>query len=242
EYTFTFFSGLPADDKKILLNFPLYCGVKEVLIGLDADASLRTPPSFSQKGRVVVYGTSITQGGCASRPGMAYSNLLSRRLGIEFINFGFSGNGNGEPEVAALVSSVADARLFILDYEANAGLCGTLEQTFDDLIDAVRGAYAHIPILVLSMPKVSSLMYSEKERGQMEKRRAFMQKNIADRTQKGDDRLFFLSGETLLGDDWHECTVDGMHPNDLGFYRIAQALAKPIVALLRQNESKGEEK
>ncbi|MEG2931248.1 MAG: SGNH/GDSL hydrolase family protein, partial [Ruthenibacterium sp.] len=77
---------------------------------------------------------------------------------------------------------------------------------------------------------------------QMEKRRAFMQKNIADRTQKGDDRLFFLSGETLLGDDWHECTVDGMHPNDLGFYRIAQALAKPIAALLRQNESKGEEK
>ncbi|MEG2288181.1 MAG: chorismate synthase, partial [Ruthenibacterium sp.] len=83
---------------------------------------------------------------------------------------------------------------------------------------------------------------SEFMRAQMEKRRAFMQKNIADRTQKGDDRLFFLSGETLLGDDWHEFTVDGMHPNDLGFYRIAQALAKPIVALLRQNESKGEEK
>ncbi|MEG2931914.1 MAG: SGNH/GDSL hydrolase family protein, partial [Ruthenibacterium sp.] len=171
-------------------------------------------------------------GACASRPGMAYTNLLSRQLGIEWINFGFSGNGNGETAVIQLAASIPNVRLFVVDYEANAGLNGVLEKTFDGVIDVFRAAHPHTPILVLSLIKVASLMHSASQQAGLLRRRTFMQKNIADRVQNGDENLFFLDGGRLLGEDWQECTVDGLHPNDLGFYRMAEHLREPIQACL----------
>ena len=40
----------------------------------------------------------------------------------------------------------------------------------------------------------------------------------------GDKQLYFLDGSDFLGKDYSECSADGAHPNDLGFYRIAEAL------------------
>ena len=107
--------------RNFTLNFPLYQGVEEVSVGLDAGAQVLPPPPFALDRPVVAYGTSITQGGCASRPGMAWTNILSRRLNVEFINLGFSGSGRGEPEVAATIAEIPNPACFILDYEANAG-------------------------------------------------------------------------------------------------------------------------
>ncbi|MEG1382010.1 MAG: SGNH/GDSL hydrolase family protein, partial [Ruthenibacterium sp.] len=189
EYTFEFLSGYETKFRNFLLHFPLYCGVKQLQIGLRKDAKLALPKSFKQDGRVVVYGTSITQGACASRPGMAYTNLLSRQLGIEWINFGFSGNGNGETAVIQLAASIPNVRLFVVDYEANAGLNGVLEKTFDGVIDGFRAVHPHTPILVLSLIKVASLMHSASQQADLLRRRIFMQKNIANRVQNGDENL-----------------------------------------------------
>ena len=107
--------------REITLNLPLYNGVKSIHIGVKAGSTVTQPTPYSTKGNIVVYGTSITQGGCAARPGMAYSNILSRKINTEFVNLGFSGNGRGEPALANIINTIKDTKLIILDYEANAG-------------------------------------------------------------------------------------------------------------------------
>ncbi|MCM8756969.1 MAG: SGNH/GDSL hydrolase family protein, partial [Candidatus Omnitrophica bacterium] len=113
----------------ITLNFPLYQGVKELAIGLLPEARIQPPPAYDRPGRIIIYGTSITQGGCASRPGLVYSNILSRRFNYEFINLGFSGSGRGEPEMAKIIAEIPQPLVYILDYEANAGGLTKLRET-----------------------------------------------------------------------------------------------------------------
>ena len=104
---------------EIIINLPLYSGIHELLLGFDAEAVIGAPAPLASEYRAVFYGTSITQGGCANRPGMSYTNILSRMLGAECINLGFSGNGKGEPELARSISMIERAGLVVLDYEGN---------------------------------------------------------------------------------------------------------------------------
>jgi len=120
-YRAELFTSVEKKMRTFTLNFPLYNGVNLVWIGLEQGSSVETPPAFKQAGKVVVYGTSITQGGCVGRPGMAYTNILSRLLDMQFVNLGFSGNGRGEPALAHLITQISVTRCIILDYEANAG-------------------------------------------------------------------------------------------------------------------------
>ncbi len=85
--------------RSFTLNFPLYNGLNSVQIGLEDGAVLEAPHPFKLPGKFVIYGTSITQGGCVARPGMAYSNIISRKLDVQFVNLGFSGNGRGDPDL-----------------------------------------------------------------------------------------------------------------------------------------------
>src|SRR5690606_22957788 len=110
-------SSQPAEMRMITLNFPLYQGVQEIEIGLSPDAQLIAPTPYIDDRKVIVYGTSITQGGCAARPGMSYTNILSRMINYEFINLGFSGNGQGEPELSHIISQIERPALLVLDYE-----------------------------------------------------------------------------------------------------------------------------
>ena len=215
--------------RNVTLNFPLYQGVEDVRIGVSPDARLLAPPPYDSDQPVVVYGTSITQGGCASRPGMAYTNILSRRLNRPFINLGFSGSGRGEPEVAHVMAEVPDPGCFVLDYEANASADQRLEKTLADFIDILRDAHPDTPILVVSRIRFAMESFSEDAVADRLKRRDFQQHEVERRRAAGDDRIFFHDGADLLGDDFDECTVDGAHPTDLGFLRIAHGLA-PVLA------------
>ncbi|MCK4991140.1 MAG: SGNH/GDSL hydrolase family protein, partial [Bacteroidales bacterium] len=118
------------------LNFPLYNGVNSVLIGLEQGSLVEAPPPFRRPGKIVIYGTSITQGGCVARPGMAYSNILSRKLDVQFVNLGFSGNGRGEPALAHLINEITGKRIIVLDYEANASK--TIVNTLGPFVDILR--------------------------------------------------------------------------------------------------------
>ena len=143
---------LQAPDRQpryVTLNFPLYQGVQEVLVGLETDAQLLPPPPYADDRPVIVYGTSITQGGCASRPGMAYTNILSRRMNRPFINLGFSGNGRGDPEVAEAIAEIPHPAGFVLDYEGNARM-EALRNTLPNFIATLRAAHPKTPILVLT--------------------------------------------------------------------------------------------
>ncbi len=216
--------------RNVTLNFPLYQGVKGMAVGLAPDARIQPCLPWSTTGRIVVYGTSITQGGCASRPGMAYTNILSRALNVEFINLGFSGNGKGEPDVIKTFASIPDPVLFVLDYEANSA--GTLLDTLPPAINIIRDSHPRIPILVVSRityARDATHREALQTRDCSRDRQALL---IANMRKRGDHRLYFLDGTTLLGQDYDECTVDGVHPNDLGFMRMARAMEPEIRKIL----------
>ncbi|MEX2382696.1 MAG: SGNH/GDSL hydrolase family protein [Opitutales bacterium] len=223
--------------RNFTINFPLYQGVKQVQIGLAPEARITPPPPWAADGRIVIYGTSITQGGCASRPGMAYTNILSRALNTEIINLGFSGSGRGEPEVIRQVADVPNPRLFILDYEANSA--GRLADTLPDAIRILRDRHHTVPVLVVSRIAFSTdLTHDERLRARDTSRD--MQANLVDDLRKGGDSgIHFLDGSVFLGSDFDECTVDGIHPNDLGFMRIARQMEIGIRTVLDATPSSG---
>jgi hypothetical protein len=215
------------------LNFPLYTGVSEVLIGLDPSAKVLPPRKRALLGKVVVYGTSITQGGCASRPGTCYTNILARRLNVEFMNLGFSGSGQGEPEVAESVALVEDPLMFVMDYEANCNDPVRMRATLGPFVDTVRGSHPNLPVLVISRIRCPAVLVSESFEERKLLLRDIQRSFVAARRKDGDLSVHFLDGQKVLGDDFDECTVDGSHPTDLGFMRMARSFEPVFRKILR---------
>ena len=222
------------------LNFPLYQGVRMLHLGLSPGAGLRPPPAWADPRPVVVYGTSITQGGCASRPGLAYTNILSRALNREVVNLGFSGNGWGDPEVIRLAAAIPDPALLVLDYEANGVSFEKYRASLPEAIRLLRAVHADVPLLVVSRIAFAR-DFSHAEELQGRQRQLLMQEDVvATRRRAGDANLHFCNGSGLLGDDADECTVDGIHPNDLGFMRMARGLESVIRPLLKPSRLEGD--
>ena len=230
-YEYVLFDLKEVKMREITLNFPLYQGVKEILLGLIKDAEVYPPEPYVINKPVVFYGTSITQGGCASRPGMSFTNIISRRLNIECINLGFSGNGRGEPEMARIFTKIKNPACIVLDYEANAS-DGTLERTLKEFIDILRDKHPFVPVLVLSKIRYATENYNQNALNKRLQLKQFQYDLINDLRAKGDENIYFYAGDLFLGDDFDECTVDGVHPTDLGFMRIAQKLAPLLESIL----------
>lgn len=222
----------PGNLYNVTLNFPLLMGVNEVLVGLSPQARILPPPAYDSPKRVVIYGTSITQGGCASRPGMCYCNILSRRINLEFINLGFAGNGKGEPEVARAIATIREPGLFMLDYEANATGLDGMKATLPRFIGILREAHPRTPILVVSRIPYSTEGFHGNARSDRLACRDFQRYTVDNLRTAGDRNIHFLDGSDLLGPDWQECTVDSVHPNDLGFVRMADRLTPVIEEIL----------
>lgn len=214
------------------LNFPLYNGVNSVWIGLEMEAEVEAPPAFTQQGKIVVYGTSITQGGCVGRPGMAYTNILSRYLDIQFVNLGFSGNGRGEPALAHLITQIPQTRLIILDYEANAGQ--SMRETLGPFVDVLRESFPRVPVLIMSKIRYSMARDGSAHYQEWMKLKEFQKELVSSRRSAGDEHIYFLDGAGVLGEDYDECTVDGVHPNDLGSMKIALALQPVLESILEE--------
>lgn len=232
EYEFTFFDQLPGE-KLVVLNFPLYTGVLECFIGILEHSTIKKAKSFIDARRIVIYGTSITQGGCASRPGLNYTNRLSRMMRREVVNFGFSGNAFGEKVVAQQVAQIKKASLFVLDYEANAGTNGLLEKTLVDFIDTIRMFHPTTPIAVVSrIPYLLDQLipaYGLKRA----KIKQFQMDTVNRYRNQGDSLIYFIDGSILLGEEAHECTTDTIHPNDLGFSHMAIEFKKAFTYIYK---------
>ena len=228
---YTFFEGIPGK-KLVVINFPLYVGVKQCLIGLRTGSKTNKAKSFYQTSPIVLYGTSIAQGGCASRPGLAYGNWLTRALNMEIINFGFSGNAFGEERMAQIVAQIDPVKLFILDYEANAGTNGLLEKTLRLFIQTIRLKHPITPIMVVSrIPYILDTLKESlgKRRSEI---RSFQMEVVSEFQKSGDSFIYFVDGLKLLGKDWHEMTSDQIHPNDYGFSRLTQSFKREIKKVL----------
>jgi len=232
EYEAVLFESNDSGLKNITLNFPLYQGVKEVWIGVEADAAIEAPPAYEDAGRVVVYGTSITQGGCASRPGMAFTNILSRRINREFINLGFSGNGKGEPELAHIIGEIPDVACYVLDYDANVASVEAMQETLPEFIRILRNDHPQTPILVISRVPAANEFYQEEALKKRLGKLNVQRETVARLQSDGDRNITFLNGEELMGEEYLESTVDGSHPTDLGFWLMANALEPVLKNLL----------
>ena len=218
--------------REFTIHFPLYSGVKELKIGLTPGSVIEPPTPWADERPIVVYGTSIQQGGCASRPGMCHTNQLSRMLNRPFLNFGFSGSGKGEPAMAQLLADIKNPAMYILDYDANVRP-PALKATLPKVIDIIRAKHPETPILL-----VSRLMYAKEfgDSNEYSEEREQYNRIHLDELQKrrdaGDKNIHFLDGMTLYGDDPSECTVDGIHATDLGFYMISRRMAPVIRRIL----------
>ncbi len=219
---FRLVQGLEPKEAEYRLYLPLYNGVESVDIGVPAGSSIR--PS-DEPGRgvkpVVIYGTSITQGGCASRPGMAYPSILGRKLGLPIINLGFSGNGKGEPEVARLLAEL-DPAAFVLDSLPNM----TPEQVGERLpgfIDILRDRHPLTPIVLVENVHYTDVAFVAAREQKVRESNDLLSKIHRERIAGGDRRIFLVPAGDLIGTDG-EGTVDGVHPTDLGFVRMADVI------------------
>ena len=195
------------------LNLPLYGGVNELYLGFDRDCVIEAAPARRRK-PVAYYGSSITQGGCASRPGNSYQAILSRALDCGQVNLGFSGNGKGEPQVAEYIAAM-DLSAFVMDYDHNAPNAEHLLATHEPFFRIIRKAQPQLPVVFVSQPPM--LHGSE-----VEKRREIIRQTYQNAVDAGDKHVYFIDGGELFDAFAGDCaTVDGVHPNDYGFVLMA---------------------
>ena len=210
------------DMKEITINFPLYSDVSELYIGVSESSAVLAPEPYKTQAPIVFYGSSITQGGCASRPGNAYTAVVARELECDHINLGFSGSALAEDEMARYIAEL-DMCAFVFDYDHNAPSLEHLEMTHEKMFKTIRAEHPSIPIVIMSRPKYTTWWYEDKcsEIIKMTYRNA---------VAAGDKNVYFLDGRASMAIAENEGTVDGCHPNDLGFASMVRA----VIEILRR--------
>ncbi len=208
--------------RDVTLYLPLYKAVMLQEISLDSGACVEAARPYQIAKPVVYYGSSITQGGCASNPGGSCQAILERRLNADFVNLGFSGNGLGEPALAEAISEL-DASCIVLDFWANPS-AEQYAAALPGFVNILRRKWPRVPILVTSpfyFP--AEALGGEVARAQAAKRRT-AQEFVRQQRRSGDRRIVFVDGLKMLGKEQAIGLVDGVHCNSLGFYFNAQGL------------------
>ncbi len=220
--------GLRPGRRQYRLYLPLYNGVRRLGVSVPEAATLEAIAPRKAK-PIVYYGTSIAQGACASRPGMAFVNILGRRLDVPMINLGFSGNGRLELEVAELIAEL-DARVFVLDCLPNLGPDQVAERTVP-VVELLRSKWPDTPIVMVEdRTNPNAPFLPVREQFHKDNHSAF-RKCYEDLLEAGVGGLTYVPDAPFLGEDG-EATVDGSHPTDLGMVRYADALEPVLRRLL----------
>ncbi len=222
-------SGIIPGERTYTVYLPLYNGTEFLKIGVPAGCSFEPLEPRKEK-PLVFYGTSITHGACASRPGMPHPAILGRRLNMPIINLGFSGNGKLEKEVGDFMCEL-DPAVYILDCLPNMVAKEVAERT-EPFVKQLRQAHPETPILMVedrTYPNTPFLLRNQKRHATS---RAEFQKAYQNLLKAGFKKMAYIKGETLLGED-RDDTTDGSHPSDLGFYRHAEVFEPALRKLLK---------
>ncbi len=212
-------------ERQITINFPLYTDVIDVFIGLEKGSILKEGKKYKNEKPVVYYGSSITQGGCASRPGNSYEAVISRRQNLHYINLGFSGSAKAEDEMIDYVKNL-DMSVFVYDYDHNAPDAEHLKKTHKKMFDAVRENNPDLPIIILTRPDCHDLEA-------IADRRAVIYDTYKQAIDSGDKNVYFIGGEEIYYMlDPEMMTTDAVHPGDFGFYCMAEKIGKVIEEIL----------
>lgn len=217
-----------------VLNFPLYDWVTELYLGLEPGSVLEPGTAYTGAEKpVVFYGSSVTQGGCACRPGTFYAAILSRWLDVDYHCFGFSGSCKGEPEMADYLASL-DPSVYVLCYDFNAPDPEHLRATHEPLFRKIRAAHPQTPIVLTSSFGVPSLQVEEPDEPERDERRAIVRATYDNAVAAGDRKVWFVDNKDVFDAfGGNDCTVDGAHPNDLGFWIMANHLRPALEQALK---------
>ena len=211
--------------REITICMPLYNPLNELHLGLQKDAVFKPASPYTIQKPVIFYGSSITQGGCAARPGNQYTAILARKLDFDYRNLGFSGNAKAEDLMIDYLSK-QEMSVFVMDYDHNAPNADHLRKTHEKLFLAVREKQPDLPIIMITKPNIALSLNYEDDAERREVIRQTYQNAIA----RGDKNVYFIDGESFWAneEDKGTCTVDGCHPNDHGFALMAKGI-KPIL-------------
>ena len=211
------------------INFPLYNPVTALYVGVAEGSELGEGAPYRDLPPVVYYGSSITQGGCASRPGNAYTAMVGRFLNIDHVNLGFSGNGKAEDNMAQYLCGLKMSA-FVSDYDHNAPNPEYLRATHQKMYDAIRAKYPTVPYIMLSRPD-----YFKNVEDSIARRQVVID-TFHYAVAKGDKNVYYIDGASMFRGPFEDCcTVDGVHPNDLGFSKMAEAVYAVLARVLRDD-------
>jgi lysophospholipase L1-like esterase len=209
---------------------PLYNGVEALSLGVPVGAKFEPIAPRTAK-PIVFYGTSITHGASASRPGMVHTAILGRRLDLPVINLGFSGNGRMDAAVGEFLVQI-DASVYVIDCLPNMGAADVRAKCIP-LVKQLRAARPEIPIVLVEDRRNTNSWVLAKRNQYHTDNHAALRECFATLQQEGVKGLFYLGGDDLLGHD-DEGATDGSHPNDLGFVRQADAFEPILRAALKR--------
>ena len=220
-------------EREYMLYLSLYDGVKSLEIGVDEGSMLDLPAVDrpSREKPVVMYGTSILQGGCANRPGMAHTNIIGRRLDREVINLGFSGNALLDMEIAELMASVEDPGLYVLDYVPNAS-AQAIDEVGEQFFRIIRDAHPEVPVVFIEDVIFPHTIFDNKILEEVTKKNVAQKRLFKKLKKSGEKRIYYISAEGMIGDDG-EATVDAIHFTDLGAMRYVDHVLPVIKRALR---------
>ena len=210
--------------RELMLQMPLYAPISSLLVGISDGSELRSCKTLYEREKpIVFYGSSITQGGCASSAGSDYAGRVSRYFDTDYINLGFSGSARGEDVIADYIKDLPMS-LFVLDYDHNAANVEELKNTHEKLYKKVRGVHPEIPIIIMSRPKY----YLNPEE---EERLSIIKATYENALSRGE-KVYFLDGRMLMEFAGDEGTVDNCHPTDYGFASMAKSIIDVMKGIL----------
>ncbi|NLZ55971.1 MAG: hypothetical protein GX900_04850 [Clostridiaceae bacterium] len=208
------------------LYLPIYNDLEALAVGVAQGSTIIPPAPYTYRKPILFYGSSITQGGCASHPGNTYTAMVTRWLDIPQINLGFSGSAKGEPAMADLIAA-QDIACFVMDLDHNMESVDALRERHELFFKRVRKAQPDLPVIIMTKPDFEFGIELNKQR------RRVIRKTYLNAVRAGDRRVWFVDGQTLFGRRGRDnCTVDRCHPNDLGFYRMARRIEPLLRSIL----------
>lgn len=220
--------------REYMIYMPLYDGVEDLWVAVDSNAII-TPGNYNiidSNKKIIAYGTSILQGGCASRSGMAATNIISRALNCEVVNIGISGEGKMDYCMARAMAQIPDADVFLIDPIPNCTemMCDTLTY---DFINIIRKARPDIPIVMVEGPIYPYARYDKSLGAYLPRKNEAFRRNYEKLMAENPNNLYYVDCVNLDGVE-DDGTVDGIHLTDLGFKYYAEKLIPVLQPLIEK--------